>query len=218
MALENKLNITDSAQLARTEEKMSKKRAAQLFESGYLRTLKAGTLESLISIHKYLFGDIYDFAGKVREVNIAKGNFRFAPVAYLQEALRNIDRMPQTTFDEVVEKYVEMNVAHPFREGNGRAMRIWLDFILYQELKMVVDWSRIDREDYLLAMERSPIRDIESKYLLKGALTGKIEDREIYRKGIVLWQTVEIPQTCRYIYITDATGYPVSKPYRTGYS
>lgn len=184
MALENKLNLTDSTELARAEEKISKKKAILLFESGYLYTLKAGTLDSLLSIHKYLFEDIYDFAGKVRKVNLAKGNFRFASVTYLHVALKNIEKMSQSTFDEIVEKYVEMNVAHPFREGNGRAMRIWLDLILQQELKMVVDWSRIDRDDYLLAMERSPIRDIEIKYLLKGALTDKINDREVYMKGI----------------------------------
>lgn len=184
MALENKFHITDSAELARTEEKMSKRRAAQLFESGYLRTLQPGTLDSLLQIHRYLFAEIYDFAGQVREVNIAKENFRFAPVAYLQEALRNIEKMPQSTFDEIIEKYVEMNVAHPFREGNGRATRIWLDLILCQELHVVVDWSRIDKEDYLLAMERSPIKDIEIKYLLKNALTDKINDREIYIRGI----------------------------------
>lgn len=184
MVLANKFNITDSAELARTEERLSKKKAIQLFESGYLYRLNAGTLDSLLNIHKYLFEDIYDFAGKVRNVNLAKGNFRFAPVTYLQEALKNIEKMPQRTFDEIVKKYVEMNVAHPFREGNGRAMRIWLDLIFYQELKRVVDWSKIDKEDYLLAMERSPIRDIEIKYLLKDALTDKINDREVYMKGI----------------------------------
>lgn len=165
MTLANKLNLTDSAELAHAEERISKKKAALLFESGYLRTLKAGTLDSLLCIHKYLFEDIYDFAGKVRDVNLAKGNFRFASVTYLHDALKNIEKMPQSTFDEIAEKYVEMNVAHPFREGNGRATRIWLDLILQQELDMVVDWSRIDRDDYLLAMERSPIRDIEIKHL-----------------------------------------------------
>lgn len=184
MSLENKLNLTDSTELARTEERISKKKAVQLFESGYLYRLKAGTLDSLLNIHEYLFGEIYEFAGKIREVNIAKGNFRFAPVTYLHEALKNIEKMPQDTFDKIVEKYVEMNVAHPFREGNGRAMRIWLDLIFHQELKMVVDWSKIDKEDYLLAMERSPIRDIEIKHLLQNALTDKIDDREIYMKGI----------------------------------
>lgn len=184
MPLENKLNLTDSTELARTEERISKKKAVQLFESGYLYRLKAGTLDSLLNIHEYLFGEIYEFAGKIREVNIAKGNFRFAPVTYLHEALKNIEKMPQDTFDKIVEKYVEMNVAHPFREGNGRAMRIWLDLIFHQELKMVADWSKIDKEDYLLAMERSPIRDIEIKHLLQNALTDKIDDREIYMKGI----------------------------------
>lgn len=184
MPLTNKLNITDSAQLAGAEEKISKKKALSLFESGCLQTLPAGTFNSLISIHRYLFEDIYDFAGKVRDVNLAKGNFRFAPVTYLTEVLKNIEQMPQTNFDEIVEKYVEMNVAHPFREGNGRAMRIWLDLMLQKELKMVVDWSLIDKEDYLLAMERSPIRDIEIKYLLRGALTDRINDREVYMKGI----------------------------------
>lgn len=184
MALENKLNITDSAELALAEEKISKKKAAALFENGHLDTLKAGTLESLIKIHKYLFEDIYDFAGKVREINISKGNFRFAPVMYLQAALENIEKMPQSTFNEIVEKYVEMNVAHPFREGNGRSTRIWLDLILKKELNKVVDWSKIDKDDYLLAMERSPIKDIEIKYLLKEALTDKINDREVYMKGI----------------------------------
>ena len=184
MSLKNKLNLTDSAQLASAEEKISKKKALSLFESGYLHTLQAGTLDSLISIHKYLFEDIYDFAGKLRDVNLAKGNFRFAPVMYLEAALRHIDQMPQSTYDEIVEKYVEMNIAHPFREGNGRSARIWLDFILKKELKLVVDWGRVDKEDYLLAMERSPIRDVEIKVLLKNALTDKINDREIYMKGI----------------------------------
>lgn len=184
MALENKLNIIDSAELARVEERISKKRAILLFESGYLHTLKGGTLDSLLEIHRYLFDEIYDFAGKVRTVNIAKGNFRFAPVTYLHDALKNIERMPQTTFDEIIGKYVEMNVAHPFREGNGRATRIWLDLILCQELHLVVDWSKIEKEDYLLAMERSPIKDVEIKVLLKDALTDKTEDREIYMKGI----------------------------------
>ncbi|NBJ92042.1 protein adenylyltransferase Fic [Parablautia muri] len=184
MAVENKLNITDSAELARMEEKISKKKAAQLFESGYLFTLKPGTTKSLRSIHKYLFDEIYHFAGEIRTVNIAKGNFRFAPVMYLQVALEHIEKMPQTTFDEIVEKYVEMNVAHPFREGNGRSMRIWLDLMLGKELSVVVDWSRIDKDDYLLAMERSPIKDVEIKYLLKRALTDRVNDREIYMKGI----------------------------------
>ena len=184
MALENKLGITDSAQLAREEERISKKKAAELFENGILDTLKAGSFDALKSIHKYLFEDIYDFAGTVRTVNIAKGNFRFAPVMYLNAALANIDKMPQNTFDKIIEKYVEMNIAHPFREGNGRSTRIWLDLIFKTELGMVVDWSKVDKEDYLLAMERSPIRDTEIKAVLKAALTDKINDREIYMKGI----------------------------------
>lgn len=184
MALENKLGITDSAQLAREEERISKKKAAELFENGILDTLKAGSFDALKSIHKYLFEDIYDFAGKVRTVNIAKGNFRFAPIMYLDAALANIDKMPQNTFDKIIEKYVEMNIAHPFREGNGRSGRIWLDLIFKTELGMVVDWSKVDKEDYLLAMERSPIRDTEIKAVLKAALTDKINDREIYMKGI----------------------------------
>lgn len=184
MTLENKLEITNSAELARTEERISKKKAALLFESGYLNTLKAGSLESLLKIHRYLFEDIYDFAGKVREVNISKGNFRFAPIMYLQPALENIEKMPQSTFDEIVEKYVEMNIAHPFREGNGRSTRIWLDLMLRTELRMVIDWSKIDKADYLLAMERSPVKDVEIKCLLKEALTDKINDREVYMKGI----------------------------------
>ncbi len=184
MTLENKLRITDPAQLAREEERISKKKAAELFENGILDTLKAGSFDTLKTIHQYLFGDIYDFAGKVRTINIAKGSFRFAPVMYLDAALANIDKMPQSTFDEIVEKYVEMNVAHPFREGNGRSGRIWLDLIFKVELGKVVDWSKVDKEDYLLAMERSPIRDTEIKVVLKAALTDKINDREIYMKGI----------------------------------
>ena len=184
MALENKLGITDSSALAREEEKISKKKALELFETGYLDTLTAGTFESLSLIHKYLFDEIYEFAGKMREVNIAKGNFRFAPLMYLQAALNNIDKMPQKDFDAIIEKYVEMNIAHPFREGNGRATRIWLDLILKKELGKVVDWSLIDKEDYLLAMERSPIKDIEIKHILKNALTDQINDREVYMKGI----------------------------------
>ena len=184
MTLENKLGITDSAELAKAEEKISKKKAIQLFESGYLDSLEAGTYKTLAEIHRYLFEDIYDFAGKVRDVNIAKGNFRFAPVMYLQAALENIEKMPQSTFDEIVSKYVEMNVAHPFREGNGRSTRIWLDLIMKKELNHVIDWSKVDKDDYLLAMERSPIKDIEIKYLLKQALTDKIDDRDIYMKGI----------------------------------
>lgn len=184
MALKNKLNISDSAELARIEEMMSKKRAMELFESGYLDSLEPGTYKTLAQIHQYLFADIYEFAGKVRDVNIAKGNFRFAPIMYLKEALKNIEKMPQNDFDEIVEKYVEMNVAHPFREGNGRSTRIWLDHMLKKEIDMVVDWSVIDKDDYLLAMERSPIKDIEIKHLLKHALTDKINDREVYMKGI----------------------------------
>ena len=184
MALANKLNITDSAQLAREEERISKKKAVELFERGVLDTLEAGTFAALSEIHRYLFGEIYDFAGQIRRVNLAKGHFRFAPVLYLRDALRSIEKMPQTTFDEIVEKYVEMNVAHPFREGNGRAMRIWLDQMFRRALGMVVDWSRVDWEDYLLAMERSPIRDTEIKSVLRGALTDRIGDREIYLKGV----------------------------------
>lgn len=184
MALENKLGITDSSALAREEEKISKKKALELFETGYLDILQAGTFESLSLIHKYLFDEIYEFAGKMREVNIAKGNFRFAPLMYLQAALDNIDKMPQADFDAIIEKYVEMNIAHPFREGNGRATRIWLDLILKKELGKVVDWSLVDKEDYLLAMERSPIKDIEIKHILKNALTDQINDREVYMKGI----------------------------------
>ena len=184
MALENILGITDSAELARIEEKISKKKAAEMFESGFLDKLEAGKFKSLAEIHKYLFSEIYDFAGKLRMVNIAKSNFRFAPVMYLEAALQNIDNMPQSTFDEIIEKYVEMNVAHPFREGNGRSTRIWLDLILKKELGMVIDWSNVDKDDYLLAMERSPIKDIEIKHILKNALTDKINDREIYMKGI----------------------------------
>ena len=184
MALENKLGITDSATLARTEEKLSKEKAVKLFEYGILDNQKAGSFQALAEIHKYLFEDIYDFAGKIRTVNIAKGGFRFAPVMYLESSLENIEKMPQNDFDSIVEKYVEMNIAHPFREGNGRSMRIWLDMMFREELSMAVDWSRIDKEDYLLAMERSPIRDIEIKHLLKNALTADINDRELFMKGI----------------------------------
>lgn len=184
MALENKLGITDSATLARTEEKLSKEKAVKLFEYGILDNQKAGSFQALAEIHKYLFEDIYDFAGKIRTVNIAKGGFRFAPVMYLESSLENIEKMPQNDFDSIVEKYVEMNIAHPFREGNGRSMRIWLDMMFRKELSMAVDWSRIDKEDYLLAMERIPIRDIEIKHLLKNALTADINDRELFMKGI----------------------------------
>ena len=184
MVLKNKLDISDSLELAKIEEKLSKKKAIQLFESGYLDSLDAGKFASLAKIHQFLFDEIYDFAGQVRDVNIAKGNFRFAPVIYLQAALENIDKMPQKSFDDIIAKYVEMNVAHPFREGNGRSARIWLDLMLKKELNLVVDWSKVNKEDYLLAMERSPIKDLEIKHLLKGALTEKVNDREIYMKGI----------------------------------
>ena len=184
MALENNLGLTSSADLAREEERISKKKALELFDTGMRDRLKAGTVASLLAIHKYLFVDIYDFAGKLRTVNIAKGNFRFVPLMYLQATLENIDKMPQFTFDEIVEKYVEMNIAHPFREGNGRSTRIWLDHILKNEIGKVVDWSKVDKEDYLLAMERSPIKDVEIKVLLKGALTDEINSREVYMKGI----------------------------------
>lgn len=184
MALENKLGITDSAELAREEEKISKKKALWLFESGTLDSLKAGTFAALQEIHKCLFEELYDFAGKIRTVNLAKGNFRFAPVMYLEAALGNIEKMPQSTYDEIIEKYVEMNVAHPFREGNGRSTRIWLDHILKMEIGKVVDWSKADKEDYLLAMERSPIKDVEIKVLLKEALTDEVDSREVYMKGI----------------------------------
>lgn len=184
MAMENKLGIIDAAELARVEEKLSKKKALEMFETGLLDTLEVGTFKALSQIHRYLFEDIYDFAGKVREVNIVKGGFRFAPVMYLEVALENISKMPQSTFDEIIEKYVEMNVAHPFREGNGRSARIWQDSILKKEIRQVVDWSMVEKEDYLLAMERSPIKDIEIKVLLKAALTDRIHDREIYMKGI----------------------------------
>lgn len=184
MVLENKLNITDSAELARVEEKISKTKALELFESRLLDTFEVGTFKGLSDIHRYLFEDIYSFAGNIRTVNIAKSGFRFAPVMYLEAALKNIDTMPQSTFNEIIEKYVEMNVAHPFREGNGRSTRIWLDMILKKELQQVIDWSKVDKEDYLLAMERSPIKDIEIKVLLKAALTDKITDRDVYMKGI----------------------------------
>ena len=182
--LDNKLGITDSTELARTEEKISKQKAIEMFENGFLEKLEPGTYESLAAIHKYLFDEIYDFAGKIREANLSKGNFRFAPLMYLEAALQSIDKMPQSTFDEIIEKYVEMNVAHPFGEGNGRSTRIWLDLMLKKEIGYVVDWSKVDKEDYLLAMERSPIKDIEIKFLLKNALTDNIHNREIYMKGI----------------------------------
>lgn len=184
MALENKLGITDSAVLAREEERISKKKAVWLFESGTLDALPVGTFAALQEIHRHLFADLYPFAGKIRTVNLAKGNFRFAPLLYLEAALDSIDRMPQSTFDQIVEKYVEMNVAHPFREGNGRSTRIWLDLMLKRGIGQVVDWSRVEKEDYLLAMERSPIRDTEIKVLLKAALTADVSSREVYMKGI----------------------------------
>lgn len=184
MTLENKLGITSSAELATQEERLSKKRALELFESGMLDKLEPGTFKTLQVIHKQLFMDIYDFAGKVRSVNIAKGGFRFVPAMYLLDALKQIERMPQSTFNEIIEKYVEMNVAHPFREGNGRSTRIWLELILKKELQLVVDWSKVNKEDYLSAMERSPIKDLEIKFLLKNALTEHINDREVYMKGI----------------------------------
>ena len=184
MILENKLNITDQAELAREEERSSKKRAKEMFVTGYLNTLEAGTFEALKQIHKYLFEEIYEFAGNLRKVNIAKGNFRFTPIVYLEESIKNIEKMPQSTFEEIVEKYVEMNIAHPFREGNGRSTRIWLDLILKKELNLVVDWSKVNKTDYLLAMERSPIKDVEIKELLKQSLTDKIDNREVYMKGI----------------------------------
>ena len=184
MTLENKLGITSSAELATQEERLSKKRALVLFESGMLNKLEPGTFKTLQVIHKQLFMDIYDFAGKVRSVNIAKGGFRFVPAMYLLDALKQIERMPQSTFDEIIEKYVEMNVAHPFREGNGRSTRIWLDLILKKELQLVIDWSKVNKEDYLSAMERSPIKNLEIKFLLKNALTEHINDREVYMKGI----------------------------------
>ncbi len=184
MILDNKLGITDPAKLAREEEKISKSRAKEMFETGFYDKLEPGTFESLKQIHRYLFEDLYDFAGEIRKVNIAKGTFRFTPLAYLEEALKNIEKMPQSTYEEIVEKYVEMNIAHPFRDGNGRSTRIWLDLILKKEWSMVVDWSKVDKNDYLLAMERSPIKDVEIKELLRHALTSEINDKEVYMKGI----------------------------------
>ena len=184
MALENKLGITDSAELARAEERIGKEKALDLFENGLLNVFEVGTFRGLAMIHEYLFGEIYDFAGQVRTANIVKGNFRFVPALYLGAALKQIEKMPQSTFDEIIEKYVEMNVAHPFREGNGRSTRIWLDAILKKELHQVINWSQVDKDDYLLAMERSPVRDTEIKLLLKAALTDRINDREVYMKGV----------------------------------
>ena len=182
--LENKLGLTSSAELARMEEQLSKKKAVLLFEKGILDSLPAGKIFTLQAIHRYLFEDIYDFAAEIRKVNMAKGNFRFAPLMYLDAALENVDKMPQSDFDEIIEKYVEMNIAHPFREGNGRSARIWLDHMLKQEIGKVIDWSKVDKEDYLLAMERSPVKDIEIKYLLKNALTDEVDSCEVYMKGI----------------------------------
>ena len=184
MPPKNKLEIKDISKLAREEEKVTKKRALEIFDKKIIENFEVGTFKGLQEIHKYLFQDIYYFAGKIRDENISKGNFRFAPVIYLKKALKNIDKMPQKTFDQIIEKYVEMNIAHPFREGNGRSTRIWLDRIFIKELGKVVDWSKIDKNDYLLAMERSPIKDTEIKILLKEALTDKINDRTIYMKGI----------------------------------
>ncbi len=184
MALENKLGIRNSAELAKAEEKISKTKAIELYENNIVEEFEVGKFSGLAKIHRFLFDEIYDFAGKVRTVNIAKGNFRFASVMYLEAALTHIDEMPQSTYDEIIEKYVEMNIAHPFREGNGRSTRIWLDLILKKELKLVVDWNKVDKEDYLLAMERSPIKDVEIKALLKDALTVQIDNREVYMKGI----------------------------------
>lgn len=182
--LENKLGISNPAELAKVEEKLTKKKAIQLFETKELENIEIGTFNGLSKIHKYLFEDVYEFAGKIRKENISKSNFRFASAMYLEEALKKIDKMPQSNFDEIIDKYIEMNIAHPFREGNGRSTRIWLDMILRKEIGKVVDWSKINKADYLLAMERSPIKDVEIKFLLKEALTDKIDDREVYMKGI----------------------------------
>ena len=184
MALQNKLGLTDELELAREEERISKQKALALYDTGLLDTFPVGTFAGLAMIHKYLFEDIYEFSGQMRTVNIAKGNFRFAPVMYLRPALESIDRMPQSTFDEIIEKYVEMNVAHPFREGNGRSTRIWLDQILKKELGKVIDWSLVDKDDYLMAMERSPVKDVEIKVLLKAALTDQVNSREMFMKGV----------------------------------
>ena len=184
MILENKLGISNEIELVREEERITKKKALELFETNKLNSFEIGTFEGLSQIHKYLFGEIYEFAGNLRKVNIAKGNFRFTPLVYLEEAIKNIEKMPQSTYEEIIEKYVEMNIAHPFREGNGRSMRIWLDLILKKELNLVIDWRKVDKTDYLLAMERSPIKDTEIKELLKQSLTDKVNDREVYMKGI----------------------------------
>lgn len=204
--MENKLGITDAADLARAEEQISKKRALELFETGLLTSYQVGTFEGLAQIHRYLFGDIYEFAGKVRKTNIAKGNFRFAPVMYLNAALDSIDKMPQSSFEAIVEKYVEMNIAHPFREGNGRSTRIWLDVMLKKELGLVVDWSKVDKEDYLLAMERSPVKDVEIKALLRDALTDQINDRMVYMKGIDASYHYEGYTTYKMEHLRDAPG------------
>ena len=184
MTLENKLGIKDSVELSKAEEKISKKKAIELFDKNVFDKLKPGSCEALFTIHKFLFEDIYDFAGELRDVNISKGNFRFAPVMYLKVSLENIEKMPQGSFDEIVEKYVEMNIAHPFREGNGRSMRIWLDLTLKKEIGKAIDWSMVDKEDYFMAMERSTVKDIEIKHILREALIDEINDREIYMKGI----------------------------------
>ena len=184
MILENKLGITHQIELAKAEEKISKQKARDLFDSGKIEEVKVGTFEGLSFIHSYLFEDIYEFAGKIRTVNIAKGNFRFAPLMYLNQSLEHIDKMPQNNYEEIIEKYVEMNIAHPFREGNGRATRIWLDLILKKEIRQVIDWNLVDKDEYLSAMERSVVKDIEIKYILKQALTDKVDDREVYMKGI----------------------------------
>ena len=184
MVLENKFGIINQIELAKIEEQITKKNALKLFETGILNDFEVGTFKGLAQIHKYLFNDVYDFAGKIREENISKGNFRFASIMYLENALQQIDKMPQSNFDEIIEKYVEMNIAHPFREGNGRSTRIWLDMILKKEINKVVDWSKVNKEDYLLAMERSPIKNTEIKFLLSSALTDKINDRDVYMKGI----------------------------------
>ena len=184
MLLANKLGITDQIELNKTEEKISKQKAKQLFDSGDINQIEVGTFQGLAQIHAYLFGDIYEFAGKLREVNIAKENFRFAPLMYLEQSLAHISKMPQDHFEVIIEKYVEMNIAHPFREGNGRATRIWLDLMLKQAIRQVIDWNAVDKTDYLSAMERSVVKDIEIKVLLKAALTDKIDDRELFMKGI----------------------------------
>ena len=184
MVLENKLHITDQVELAKAEERISKKKAQQLFDSGDIDKVEVGTFAGLSFIHAYLFGDIYDFAGRIRKVNLAKGNFRFAPVMYLKQSLEHIDTLPQHSFEEIIEKYVEMNIAHPFREGNGRATRIWLDVMLKQELRRVIDWNQVDKEEYLSAMQRSVVKDLELKVLLRQALTERIADRSLFMKGI----------------------------------